>query len=254
MARAYVRCDGDALGYVDLVTFHLHLESTAFPPPAVWDAVMTWAVQQRIGAPSAPSSVSYAGTGGQAGTRAGGSASQQAGPWWRRAGGSNSWAIGAAGERRTAKTLKNLPDPWLVLHAVSVGHHGADIDHVLVGPAGIVTVNTKSHPGRWVSVSASGITVDGERTDYVSKSLIEQQRVARLAGAAGFPDVPIRSLIVIDRARVTVQAFCGIAVLTRSTVCAHVAMLGSPVGRNRVQDLTTAVTDQRFWQPTTIAR
>jgi hypothetical protein len=42
--------------------------------------------------------------------------------------------------------LDELADgEWRVMHDVTLGH--GNVDHILVGPAGVFTVETKSHPG-----------------------------------------------------------------------------------------------------------
>jgi Nuclease-related domain len=54
---------------------------------------------------------------------------------------------GATGEEQVGSLLDQLAgDEWRVMHDVSLGGHG-NVDHVLVGPAGVFTVETKSHPG-----------------------------------------------------------------------------------------------------------
>jgi hypothetical protein len=53
---------------------------------------------------------------------------------------------GASGEEHVGGLLDELADmDWKVLHDVSFGH--GNIDHIVVGPAGIFSVETKSHPG-----------------------------------------------------------------------------------------------------------
>jgi len=55
------------------------------------------------------------------------------------------WAAGAEGERRTAAALLALPTPWRVLHDVRwPGRPRANLDHVVVGPGGVVVVDSKS--------------------------------------------------------------------------------------------------------------
>ncbi len=56
------------------------------------------------------------------------------------------WGRGAAGERKVGAILDGLGPDWHALHGVYLGH--GDIDHVLVGPGGVFTVETKSHRGR----------------------------------------------------------------------------------------------------------
>jgi Nuclease-related domain len=54
---------------------------------------------------------------------------------------------GAAGEEQVGKLLDGLvrEEGWHVLHDASLGH--GNVDHILLGPAGVFTVETKSHPG-----------------------------------------------------------------------------------------------------------
>jgi hypothetical protein len=53
---------------------------------------------------------------------------------------------GATGEEQVGGLLDGLRDEgWRVIHDASFGH--GNIDHIAVGPAGLFTVETKSHPG-----------------------------------------------------------------------------------------------------------
>lgn len=57
------------------------------------------------------------------------------------------WLQGARGERQVGAILDHLSeDGWHVLHDVSLGR--GNVDHVLVGPGGVFTIETKSHRGR----------------------------------------------------------------------------------------------------------
>ena len=54
-------------------------------------------------------------------------------------------ARGAEGERKVGAILEGLGPAWHVLHGVWLGH--GDIDHVLVGPGGTFTIETKANGG-----------------------------------------------------------------------------------------------------------
>jgi hypothetical protein len=57
------------------------------------------------------------------------------------------WGRGAAGERRTAKVLRPLiREGWTVAHDVPLSR--GNLDHVLVGPAGVFLLETKFRYGR----------------------------------------------------------------------------------------------------------
>ena len=60
------------------------------------------------------------------------------------------WAAGAAGERRVAAALVELPQAWTVLHdrLLRPGQSGANLDHVVVGPSGLFLVDAKNRAGR----------------------------------------------------------------------------------------------------------
>jgi hypothetical protein len=53
---------------------------------------------------------------------------------------------GASGEEQVGALLDELEDHgWEVIHDASLGR--GNVDHILIGPAGVFTVETKSHPG-----------------------------------------------------------------------------------------------------------
>jgi len=107
------------------------------------------------------------------------------------------WRIGADGEEAVAARLTRLGPEWRVLHAVPVGDRGSDIDHVVIGPAGVFTVNAKHHPQASVWVGGNTFMVNGHRQPYVRNSRHEAARASRLLTAAcGFP-VTVTGLIAV---------------------------------------------------------
>ncbi len=53
---------------------------------------------------------------------------------------------GARGEEHVGGLVNELTDGgWRVIHDASFGH--GNVDHILIGPPGIFTIETKSHPG-----------------------------------------------------------------------------------------------------------
>ncbi len=127
------------------------------------------------------------------------------------------FAAGARGERTVGRQLNRWAARygWHVLHAVPVGQQGADIDHVVIGPFGVVTVNTKT-TGTVVWAGEYGLTIGGKPVDYLRKSRREASRASRLLHRATGLEVPVRSAIVFAGARrVTVRRGgpAGVAVL-----------------------------------------
>lgn len=101
------------------------------------------------------------------------------------------WRIGADDEEKVAAQLTKLQgkDPrWHLLHAVPVGENGSDIDHVVIGPGGVFTLNAKHHPGAKIWVAGTTFMVNGQRQPYIRNSAHEAKRAARLLTAAcGLP-------------------------------------------------------------------
>lgn len=117
------------------------------------------------------------------------------------------WYTGAAGERQVASRLSRLPEGWTVLHSLPAGRNGADIDHLVVGPGGVFTINTKHHHDASVWVAGRTVLVAGHRQSYVVRSEAEAERVERIV-AAVLPLAPaVRPVVaVVGAKRLTVKS------------------------------------------------
>jgi hypothetical protein len=59
------------------------------------------------------------------------------------------WRRGARGERRTARLLAPLErHGWAVLHDLAIPGSAANIDHLVIGPGGVLVVDSKQYRGR----------------------------------------------------------------------------------------------------------
>ena len=108
------------------------------------------------------------------------------------------WRRGAEGEEVVGGILEKLRSRgWISLHSVPVGRRGSDIDHVVIGPGGVFTINTKNHRGKRVSVSSRGVWVTGHWQPYIRNSEHEADRASRiLSSACGLP-VQVTGVVVI---------------------------------------------------------
>ncbi len=79
---------------------------------------------------------------------------------------SQAWSAGAAGEATVAAKMSELAaSGWLALHDVHwPGRPKANLDHILVGPGGIVVVDAKNWSGN-VQVSDGRLRQNGYRRD-----------------------------------------------------------------------------------------
>src|SRR5271154_1948257 len=92
---------------------------------------------------------------------------------------------GATGEEQVGGLLDEMAgEDWRVIHDASLGQ--GNVDHILIGPAGVFTVETKSHPGPVRVGRVHGTTL--------SQAQAQRKAIERIVG------VPVESLIVFSRA------------------------------------------------------
>lgn len=120
---------------------------------------------------------------------------------------SEPWYRGAKGEIAVASLLAQLPPAWTVFHALPVGSRGSDIDHLVVGPGGVFTINTKHHSGHEVWVAGHTMLVSGRSTPYIRNAEYEASRVGAMLRERMPLLPPVQPVIaVVGAKRVTVRA------------------------------------------------
>ena len=106
------------------------------------------------------------------------------------------WRKGANGERVTGFWLGRLPEGWFAFHDIPIGDRGANVDHFVVGPGGVFTINTKNLTGE-VRVNPRSIVHNGHRTSFLPKAASEARRAAGLLEAALGKVVQVRGVLAI---------------------------------------------------------
>jgi hypothetical protein len=79
------------------------------------------------------------------------------------------WLRGGQGEGLVAWYLNALPNSWHVFHNIELPN-GGDLDHVLVGPAGIFCISTKSNRGLYSVRSDGTYLLNGQETKHIQQS------------------------------------------------------------------------------------
>ena len=107
------------------------------------------------------------------------------------------WRKGAEGEEEVGRRLAKLPtDRWAVVHDLTIGTRGANLDHLVVGPPGVFTLNTKHLTGK-VTLYRRALLQNGHKTRYLPEARREAERVQqRLTDALGRP-VHVWPIIVL---------------------------------------------------------
>jgi nuclease-like protein len=98
---------------------------------------------------------------------------------------------GATGEEQVGGLLESLrEDGWHVIHDASFGH--GNIDHIAVGPGGLFTVETKSHPGPVRVRAIHGATLRQAQEERESLERVTGERVeALLVFSRAWVDKPL---------------------------------------------------------------
>jgi hypothetical protein len=161
-----------------------------------------------------------------------------------------SWYRGALGELHVAKLLKALPPTFTVLHAVPVGSGTSDIDHVVIGPTGVFTINTKNHSGQRVWVGGDTLLVNGHRTNHIRDARYEASRATRLLSSGVGDRVDVTPVIAIvdpgslTRGRKRPEG----VVVTTSSRLEHVLVRRKPVlSDDRVASLVALAEVRGTW-------
>lgn len=164
------------------------------------------------------------------------------------------WRVGADGEETIGGRLDRLTKHgWHVLHSVPVGSQDSDIDHVLIGPGGVYTINTKKHPGKSVWVGGSTAMISGRRVRYIPKAEYEADRAERLlTRAAGFP-VAVRPVLIFTTGSlvpdVTIKTRPErVVILDRSDVPGAFKRAPRRLDPNEVETVYTAARRSTSWE------
>lgn len=162
---------------------------------------------------------------------------------------SRPWYLGALGEMEVGRVLDSLGPGWTTVHAVPIGKRGSDVDHIVVGPPGVFTINAKFHERARVWVGARRILVDGQKTDHIRNARFEASRVARTLAARLGKEVPTLALIVVVAARsLTIrQQPADVAVLSSSAVARWLSRQSPMLDADSLGAVTSAVRDPATW-------
>lgn len=164
------------------------------------------------------------------------------------------WGAAAEGERLTARLLSQLTlHGWYLLHDVHwPGRPLANLDHVLVGPGGVVVVDAKLWSGN-VEVRDGVLRQNG-----YSRNPAVESALGQAAAVAALVDAPhrhlVRSIICLvgqpDFAQVTES---GVDVLGVNQVVARVAAMPPVLDRQTVVGLYSHLGQQLTLPPATPA-
>lgn len=165
---------------------------------------------------------------------------------------SRPWYLGALGELQVAERLAKLGADWTVLHSVPIGERGSDIDHVVIGAAGVFTINTKFHEDARIWVGSRRLLVNGQKTDHLRNSRYEAQRVARQLTVVARTGVDVHAAIVLVGARTIAirEQPADVAVLRETEVVRWLSRRPASLDADLRDRLAAAMTCRETWAAT----
>lgn len=131
---------------------------------------------------------------------------------------------GASAEEHVGGLLDDLDESeWRVIHDASLGR--GNVDHILIGPAGVFTIETKSHPGPVKVARVHGGTL--------RQAHAQQRMVEAIAG------VRVEPLLVFSRAWVDrpLARRKGVRVLPARMLVGHLGKLGVTLSREEIEQV-----------------
>ncbi|MEZ0166806.1 NERD domain-containing protein [Kineococcus sp. LSe6-4] len=151
----------------------------------------------------------------------------------------HAWSAGAEGERLVAQTLTELEDHgWRVLHDVHwPGRRFANLDHVAVGPGGVVVVDAKKWAGN-VTLDDGHLHQNGYRREK------DLDGVARTTAAVAALLPPRHRsaargvLCLVDQPFRPTRTRSGVPVVGRAHLVGHLRSLGGTLAPAEVEELT----------------
>jgi len=166
-----------------------------------------------------------------------------------------SWSQGERGEKTVGRLLERAIEArrgWFVLHGITRNARGTDVDHLLIGPGGIFSVNTKHHEGKKVWVGEHTIKAGSASTRHLPRARDEAVAVtAALRAACRTPRSATPVIVIVGasslrRARKSVQ---DVVVLEPDDVRAWLDGLDDVLGPGEVEQLYNAARWESTWLP-----
>jgi hypothetical protein len=125
---------------------------------------------------------------------------------------------GRLGERMVADLLRGLPDDYWLINDVTLGLARGTIDHVLIGPCGVVVIETKRFAGS-VRCSGDDWSVNGDRRSRVSQRADSGACAVRYFLSERHPDLTGTALRWVESLIVFTHPLCRLEVIhPRTTI------------------------------------
>ena len=156
---------------------------------------------------------------------------------------------GVVGEIEVGESLDRLGPEWSVLHAVPVESGLADIDHLVIGPAGVFVVATKNHSGLNVWASQRTLMVGGVRQPHIRNMEYEMGRAERSLSAASGSAIEVSGILAMVAAKSVVvrEKHRDVAVLSSGHIVSWLQRHKRVLTPAQVSHISTAASLASTW-------
>jgi len=125
---------------------------------------------------------------------------------------------GRLGERLVVDLLRGLPDDYWLVNDVTLGLARGNIDHVLIGPCGVVVIETKRFAGN-IRCWGDDWSINGDRRKSVSQQVNSGACAVRYFLSERHPDLAPTALRWVESLVVFTHPLCRLEVNhTRATI------------------------------------
>jgi Nuclease-related domain len=111
------------------------------------------------------------------------------------------WRRGAAGERRTARLLAPLERRgWAVLHDLAIPDSQANVDHLAIGPGGVLAIDSEQYRGQ-LRVDRDGMVWHGRHllVSALRRTVWEADQADEVLGIA---DIQVAAIVAVHGASI----------------------------------------------------
>lgn len=118
------------------------------------------------------------------------------------------WGKGAGAELLVEHELDKLPAEYKVINDFNTGH--GNIDHIIIGPKGIFTIETKSSKGA-IQYSDRILTINGKTAphDYIAQTIAEVNYLSQIIGHRFQKTIPITGILEFPYGQIDTKSIHG---------------------------------------------
>lgn len=158
---------------------------------------------------------------------------------------------GRLGERLVVDLLRGLPDDYWLVNDVTLGQTRGNIDHVLIGPCGVVVIETKRLAGR-IRCWADEWSVNGYQRKSISRQVNAGACAVRYFLIERHPDLAASALRWVESIIVFTHPLCRLEVnQARATIVRYSELLQVVLSMANAHRMAPATAARLAWSLTT---